>query len=138
MRAARRRRRGRRGRFGGAGRSRGLGRGLSGIPSRCRCRRSPSLGWSGWISAWDVLKRGFSLTFDEGHRRVAETLSSRLGRGDGSKLGRVCPSSDREQRLHVPVLLLEEVQLLDAAVGIVSLIVPRVCGVVLLKVRVAI
>lgn len=36
----------------------------------------------------------------------------------------------------MPVLLLEEVQLLDAAVCIISLIVPRVRGVVLLKVRI--
>jgi hypothetical protein len=82
----------------------------------------------------EVCCAGGYLTFHEGDSRVTETLAPGFCRGNGGELGRVGPAADGEERLHLPVLLLEEVQLFDAAISVFPLVVPRVCGVVLLKV----
>lgn len=72
--------------------------------------------------------------------RVTEVLQKRCRPASvaatGSAFWRVSPSANGEQRLHLPVLLLEQIELLDAAVRVLPLVVPRVPGVVFLEVGV--
>jgi hypothetical protein len=75
-------------------------------------------------------------TFHEGDGCVAEALASGLGCRHRGELGRVGPATDGQERLDMPVLFLKEVELLDAAIGVLARVVPRVCGVTLLEVRV--
>ena len=110
------------------------------MPCGGRDRLNPGV-WGGWVGEWWCLVgRGGVLngvlTFHEGDGRVAELLPSGLGSGNRSELGGVGPSSDGKEGFHVPMLLLQHVQLLHAAICVLPLIVPRVCGVVFLKVRV--
>lgn len=71
--------------------------------------------------------------------QIQNQLGRRLGKlGPTSisahRLGELVPISppaDRQEGLHLPVLFLQQVKLLDAAVDIVARVVPRVTGVVL-------
>ena len=74
-------------------------------------------GWQGGVS-------NGVLTFHQGDGRVAELLPSGFGSGDGSELGGVGPTPDGEECFHMPVLLFQQVQLLDATVRVLPLVVP--------------
>ena len=52
-----------------------------------------------------------------------------------SEIGRVGPTANGEQDLQLPILLLEQKQLLNTAIDIGTDVIPGVCGVVLLNVR---
>ena len=71
-------------------------------------------------------------------RGIAEAFPPSFGGGYGRKLGRVCPAADGEEGFEVAVLLLEQVELLDAAVGVFPCVVPRVGRVVLFEVGVGV
>ena len=60
------------------------------------------------------------------------------GGGDGGEFGRVGPAADGEEDFHGAVLFFEEEELLDAAVGVVALVVPGVGWVVFLEVCVGV
>lgn len=72
------------------------------------------------------------------YRAFRKSPSSRVARGRLREVGRIRPSADGQQDLEFPVPLLEQEQLLDAAVHIVSRIVPRIRRIMLLLVRKAI
>lgn len=67
--------------------------------------------------------------------RRRKLLSTRISAQRASKVARVSPASNREEDLEIPVLLLQQEELLDASIHVVADIVPRVAGEVLLDVR---
>lgn len=68
------------------------------------------------------------------HGRLGEALAAGGRRGGRGEVGAVGPAADGEQDLEVAVALLEEVELLDAAVDVGADVVPGVARVVLLDV----
>lgn len=70
--------------------------------------------------------------------RLSESLSSSFCAGRLCKVGRVSPATNGNEHFQFPVLFLEQVELLDAAVGIGTLIIPRVGGVVFIGVSPAV
>jgi hypothetical protein len=68
------------------------------------------------------------------HAAVGKRLAALGSRGGLGKVGGVGPAANAQEHLHVAVPLFEEVELLDAAVHIVAGVIPRVSGVVLVRV----
>ena len=54
-----------------------------------------------------------------------------MGRGRLGEVDRISPSADRQQDLQMPMPLFQEEQLLDAAIDVVSRVVPRITGIML-------
>ena len=58
---------------------------------------------------------------DQFNCRTRKSLTASDSRGRLRKVGRICPSTDGQQNLELPVLLLEEIQLLDAAINVLPI-----------------
>ena len=65
------------------------------------------------------------------HSGPSKGLPTRLCRGWLRKIGRICPSTNRQYHFKMPMLLFEEEKLLDTPVYIVSVVIPRVAWVML-------
>lgn len=72
-----------------------------------------------------------SQILDHLHSGPSKGLSACLCRGWLSKIGRICPSTNRQYHFKMPVFLLEEEKLLDTSIYIVPLVIPRVAWVML-------
>lgn len=70
----------------------------------------------------------------QAHCRGSKLLPSRISAERSGKVARVSPSPDRQKDLEVAVLLLQQEELLDTSIDIVSDIVPRITGEVLLDI----
>ena len=68
---------------------------------------------------------------DKINSRSSKCRTARLRAQRTSEIGRISPSTNRQQNLQIPITLLQQEQLLDAAVDIVPLVIPRVGGIVL-------
>lgn len=92
-----------------------------------------------------VILRVFPVDVDTVETTVSQKLDSTAGKSFAAlgscyrtEIGRVRPSTNGEKYFEVPILFLEKVNLLDTAVSIIALLIPGICGIVFLQVRVAI
>lgn len=72
------------------------------------------------------------------HSRSRKLLPTSRGASRACKLLPVRPPSNRQQGFHVPVLLLQQIHLLDAPVNVVPLVIPRIVREMLVRVSVGI
>ena len=76
--------------------------------------------------------------FHQINNRRGKLLPSLLSAGRSHKVRGVGPATDGQKRLQVAILLLQQVELLQTAIHVVSAFIPRVIRVVFLKVGIGI
>lgn len=76
--------------------------------------------------------------FHECHGCVCELSAGSGCTGGGGEVGGVGPAADAEEDFEVAVVLLEDVKLFDAAISVVSNVVPGIGRIMLLKIRIRI
>jgi hypothetical protein len=106
----------------GGGRSFALGRRRRGIPSRCLRGEVSGMRKIDGIGEGKHTNSIKSKVLDKLHRGSSEVGTASGGRGRVDEVLGISPSSNRKKGLQLSVALLEEVQLLDTAVNVGSVI----------------
>lgn len=106
----------------GGGRSFALARRRRGIPSRCLRGEVSGMRKIDRIGEGNYTNSIKSKVLDKLHRGSSEVGTASSGRSGVGKVLGVSPSSNRKKGLQLSVALLEEVQLLDTAVNVGSVI----------------